>query len=204
MPRVSDAHRVARRAEIIGAALRCFTRAGYQRTSMADIITESGLSAGAIYSYFGGKQQLLVAVADHVLGDRQTALAAGGTFEGARSPGGVAANIMRALAEKLRGIAGDGYAKAILQVWAEATIDPEIRELAHSVIGQLLGAVTDALVACTEADPDVLPAGETDARAWAVGYAPVVLGVVQGFIVQQSLFDDFDVDAYIAAAADTL
>ena len=32
---------------------------------MADIITESGLSAGAIYGYFGGgKQELFVAVAD--------------------------------------------------------------------------------------------------------------------------------------------
>ncbi|WP_054718519.1 TetR/AcrR family transcriptional regulator [Rhodococcus sp. SMB37] len=201
---MSDAHRVARRAEIIGAALRCFTRAGYQRTSMADIITESGLSAGAIYSYFSGKQQLLVAVADHVLGDRQTALATGGALEGAQSPGGIAANIMRTLAENLRSIAGEGYSKAILQVWAEATIDPEIRELAHSVLGRLLGAVTDALVACAESDPDVLPAGEADARAWAVGYAPVVLGVVQGFIVQQSLLDDFDVDAYIATAVGTL
>ncbi len=204
MPRVSEAHRVARRAEIIDAALRCFTRAGYQRTSMADIIAESGLSAGAIYGYFSGKQQLLVAVADHVLSDRHTALTAGGAFAEAKSPGDVAAGIMRTLAEDLHTLAGDDYGRAILQVWAEATIDPEIRELAQSVIGRLLGAVTGALVECAEANPGVLPAGATDLHTWAAGYAPVVLGVVQGFIVQQSLRDDFDVDAYIATAAEML
>ncbi|MCK0091873.1 TetR/AcrR family transcriptional regulator [Rhodococcus sp. F64268] len=204
MPRVSEAHRVARRAEIIDAALRCFTRAGYQRTSMADIIAESGLSAGAIYGYFSGKQQLLVAVADHILSDRHTALDTGGVFAGARSPGDVAVGIIRTLTEDLHTFAGGDYGRAILQVWAEATIDPEIRELAQFVIGRLLGAVTDALVECAEADPDVLPAGVVDSHAWAAGYAPVVLGVVQGFIVQQSLYDDFDGDAYIAAAVEML
>ncbi|HET8994282.1 MAG TPA: helix-turn-helix domain-containing protein [Rhodococcus sp. (in: high G+C Gram-positive bacteria)] len=204
MPRVSEAHRVARRAEIIDAALRCFIRAGYQRTSMADIITESGLSAGAIYGYFGGKQELLVAVADFVLSDRQTTLATGGAFAGAQSPGGIAAGIMRNLAERLHSLAGDDHGTAILQVWAEATIDPEIRDLAHSVIGRLLDSVTAALVAWAESDPDALPAGTTDPQAWAAGYAPVVLGVVQGFIVQQSLLDNFDVDAYIRATAEML
>ncbi|MDQ2744986.1 MAG: TetR/AcrR family transcriptional regulator [Chloroflexota bacterium] len=36
--------------EIAGAALRCFGRWGFQGTSVADIIAESGLSAGAIQS----------------------------------------------------------------------------------------------------------------------------------------------------------
>ncbi len=81
---------------------------------------------------------------------------------GAKSPGDVAAGIMRTLAEDLHTLAGDDYGRAILQVWAEATIDPEIRELAQSVIGRLLGAVTGALVECAEANPGVLPAGATD------------------------------------------
>ena len=49
MPKVSEQHREARRDQIVDAALRCFSRKGFQRTSMADIIAESGLSAGAIY-----------------------------------------------------------------------------------------------------------------------------------------------------------
>ncbi|MFD6893244.1 TetR/AcrR family transcriptional regulator [Rhodococcus sp. NPDC060086] len=201
---MSEAHRVARRAEIIDAALRCFIRAGFQRTSMADIIAESGLSAGAIYSYFDGKQQLLVAVADHVLSDRMTALATGGALAGAQSPGEVAGGIMRVLTESLHSLAGGNYGRAILQVWAEAASDPEIREIADFVIARLLGAVTDALAACAEADPGILPSGVTDPYAWAARYAPVVLGVVQGFIVQQALLDDFDVDTYIAMTVEML
>ena len=49
MPKVSQEHRDARRAQILRAAAACFERKGYQRTTMADIIRESGLSAGAIY-----------------------------------------------------------------------------------------------------------------------------------------------------------
>ena len=76
MPKVTEAHRTARRDEIIGAALRCFAAKGYQRTSMADVIEESGLSAGAIYGYFAGKQELFAAVAGRVLEARQGELEA--------------------------------------------------------------------------------------------------------------------------------
>jgi len=204
VPRVSEAHREARRAEIVSAALRCFTRTGYQRTSMAEIIAESGLSAGAIYGYFSGKQQLLVAVADHVLGDRQTALVSGIASADVHGPGDIAASIMRTITESLQPVVGSEFGTAILQVWAEATVDPEIRDLAHTVLGRLLGVVADALVAWVDADPDARPAGVTDVEAWAAGYAPVVLGVVQGFIVQRSLLDDFDAEAYITAAMEAL
>ena len=49
MPKVTDEYRVARRDEIIDVAIRCFLRQGYARTSVADLVAESGLSAGAIY-----------------------------------------------------------------------------------------------------------------------------------------------------------
>src|SRR6187431_576833 len=70
MPRVSQEYRDARRDEIADAALRCFARTGVQRTSMADIIAESGLAAGAIYGHFASKQELIVDVARRVLGNR--------------------------------------------------------------------------------------------------------------------------------------
>ena len=70
MPKVSDAHRESRRDQITDAALRSFAAKGFQRTSMADIIAESGLSAGAIYGHFESKQQIAYAVAERVLGNR--------------------------------------------------------------------------------------------------------------------------------------
>lgn len=59
MPRLTEATKQARRRQIIDAAFTCFTAKGYTRTSMSDIIKESGLSSGSIYSHFSGKSDIL-------------------------------------------------------------------------------------------------------------------------------------------------
>lgn len=61
MPRLTEATKQARRAQIINAAFTCFTAKGYSNTSMSDIIKESGLSSGSIYSHFSGKGDILYA-----------------------------------------------------------------------------------------------------------------------------------------------
>ncbi len=58
----TDAHIEARRNQILDAAWGCFARDGYHGTSMQDIATEAGLSAGAIYRYFDGKEAVLHAI----------------------------------------------------------------------------------------------------------------------------------------------
>jgi AcrR family transcriptional regulator len=50
--------------EILGAALRCFARAGYDKTKMDDIVHESGLTKGGIYWYFGSKREIFLALFD--------------------------------------------------------------------------------------------------------------------------------------------
>lgn len=60
MPRLTDATKAARRAQIIEAAVACFLKRGYTNTSMSDIIKASGLSSGSIYSHFSGKEDILV------------------------------------------------------------------------------------------------------------------------------------------------
>lgn len=64
MPKVSEAYLEARRQEILDAATRCFARRGVHRATMQDIVAESGLSPGAIYRYFAGKDDLIEAIAD--------------------------------------------------------------------------------------------------------------------------------------------
>lgn len=59
MPRLTDATKAARRAQIIEAAISCFLEKGYTNTSMSDIIKASGLSSGSIYSHFSGKEDIL-------------------------------------------------------------------------------------------------------------------------------------------------
>ena len=60
MPRLTEATKAARRAQIIEAAVSCFLERGYTNTSMSDIIKASGLSSGSIYSHFTGKEDILV------------------------------------------------------------------------------------------------------------------------------------------------
>jgi len=59
MPKVSEQYRRTRREEIARAALRVLERNGVRDTSIADIVTESGLSTGAIYSHFTNKGELV-------------------------------------------------------------------------------------------------------------------------------------------------
>jgi TetR/AcrR family transcriptional regulator, transcriptional repressor of aconitase len=64
MPRVSQNHLEARRQQILDAAIECFSRRGLHPTTMQDIIKESGLSSGAIYTYFASKEELIEAIAE--------------------------------------------------------------------------------------------------------------------------------------------
>jgi AcrR family transcriptional regulator len=50
------------RAQILHAALACFSNKGYHQTSMDDIVAESGLSKGALYWHFKSKQELFVSL----------------------------------------------------------------------------------------------------------------------------------------------
>jgi len=59
MPRVSATHR----QQILDAAQACFRRNGFHMTSMQDVIAEAGLSVGAVYRDFKGKNEIVEAIA---------------------------------------------------------------------------------------------------------------------------------------------
>jgi AcrR family transcriptional regulator len=54
-----------RRDDIIAAAVQLFTRKGYTNTSVGDIGSAMGLTGPAVYRYFEGKEQILVAALDY-------------------------------------------------------------------------------------------------------------------------------------------
>ena len=120
MPKVSQEHRDARRAQILQAAAACFERKGYQRTTMADIIKESGLSAGAIYVYFAGKQDIVRAVAQESVTARVEAITAQ-AGDGALSPGDLVA------AAVASGAAAAPFFAP--ELWSLARRDDKVREL---------------------------------------------------------------------------
>ncbi len=67
MARVSQEHLEARRRQILDGAAVCFARNGFHATSMQDVLKEVDLSAGAVYRYFSGKEELIEAIASEVL-----------------------------------------------------------------------------------------------------------------------------------------
>jgi AcrR family transcriptional regulator len=55
-------------AEIVDAAARLFSEAGFEQTSMARIAHAAGVTPNTIYWYVDDKDALLVAALDHLLG----------------------------------------------------------------------------------------------------------------------------------------
>jgi AcrR family transcriptional regulator len=64
MPRITRARADARRRQILDAALGCFARQGFHKTTMQDVVEHSGLSPGSIYCHFSGKQDIIVALVE--------------------------------------------------------------------------------------------------------------------------------------------
>jgi TetR/AcrR family transcriptional regulator, transcriptional repressor of aconitase len=66
MPRVTAKHEQEVRDRILVAAANVFGTIGYRRSTIADIVKASGLSVGAIYTYFAGKDELFFAVCQYI------------------------------------------------------------------------------------------------------------------------------------------
>src|SRR4051795_10751027 len=64
MPKRSQEHLDARRAQILDGARRTFSRHGYEGATVARLEEEIGLSRGAIFNYFDSKWDLFYALAE--------------------------------------------------------------------------------------------------------------------------------------------
>jgi AcrR family transcriptional regulator len=116
MPRVSEAHLAARRRQIIDAARVCFLRNGFHQTSMQDVIAEAGISVGAVYRYFKGKNDIIDAIAAEY-SDQIGAVLRSTLSEENRS----LADAMTAAVQVIDKNTGpDGPLRIAVQVWAEA------------------------------------------------------------------------------------
>jgi AcrR family transcriptional regulator len=131
-----------RRAQIIQAALTCFTSKGYNNTTMNDIVAESGLSKGALYWYFKSKDELFEAAIMSVFMDvGEQAFAA---LEGCTTT----ADQLRALARVTAGVSSVlvGYFSLFLEFWASS----QRREESAQLWVDMLVQFKDLLVAIIE------------------------------------------------------
>jgi len=126
MPKVSDEHKAARRRQILDAAATCFARDGFHRTSMQDIVRESGISAGLVYRYFEGKDDMIAAIVTEWHEQRQIVLAETAYLDLLRAVGDPDAR------ERMR---------LGVQIWAEAIRSPRVAEVARRTIDEPRAAV---------------------------------------------------------------
>lgn len=63
MPKLSEADKELRRRRVLDGARRCFARHGYEGATVVRLEEEIGLSRGAIFNWFGSKQELFLALA---------------------------------------------------------------------------------------------------------------------------------------------
>ncbi len=61
-PKVSDEYLLARRQQILDAAVNSFSRLGFHETTLEHIREEAGLSRGAVYHYFKSKDEIIAAL----------------------------------------------------------------------------------------------------------------------------------------------
>ena len=139
MPRLTDARKDLRRAQIAEAAVRCFGRNGLERTSIADITAESGLSAGSIYAHYRNKADLVRAAAREVLARRADVL---GEYAARDAPPGPDELLSRLVAA-----IDPAEARVGVQTWAEATTDPAVRDIVLDMTDRMRAMLHDCVTA---------------------------------------------------------
>jgi AcrR family transcriptional regulator len=135
---VSAAHEQEVRDRIVTAAVRVFSDRGFHSSTIADVCRESGLSVGAIYTYFSSKEELFRQSCDLI--------AARGLEELAERLTGASTTAERmTIAIDLYIETIDEYADApgqisLVQAWAEADREPGVREMLAARRERLVGA----------------------------------------------------------------
>ena len=66
MPKVSAEHKAAVRERLLDAAHACLHEKGLEALTTREILDRAGLSAGTLYHYFSGKDDLVMALAERI------------------------------------------------------------------------------------------------------------------------------------------
>jgi TetR/AcrR family transcriptional regulator, transcriptional repressor of aconitase len=193
MPRITDERREARREQVLEAARACLQEHGLEAVSMEMIIARSGLSTGAVYGYFKGKDEIINAV----------------VIDGTAAMGRQLVPILKnpeppplpeLMEELLRTIADFGQHKpggidrllVALHGWSHSQSDPRLKaptRAAYRTQRELLADTVRRWQAAGTLDPGADPDG----------VAQLLQSICLGFVAQRALAGDADVQAHIDA-----
>lgn len=160
MPRVTAAHEQAVRSRIVEAAARVFAVRGYHGATMQEVARESGLSIGAIYTWFRSKDELFLAGCDATNGVAMAELAKR-VVRGRNVVEKLAIAIAFYLDAVDDPVGGPGMGSVLVAQWARAEFDADVRAMlrrrreALGMAGQLLvreGVATGELPAWVDVE----------------------------------------------------
>jgi AcrR family transcriptional regulator len=193
MPRITDERRAARREQVLEAARACLQEHGLEAVSMEMIIARSGLSTGAVYGYFKGKDDIISAVVTE------------GTAAMGRQLAPVLKNpdpppLPEFMEQLLRTIADFGQDKhdgidrllVALHGWSHSQSDPGLQaatRAAYRSQRELLASTVRRWQATGTLDPGADPEG----------VAQLLQSIILGFAAQRALAGDAGVHAHASA-----
>jgi TetR/AcrR family transcriptional repressor of uid operon len=145
MPQVPLDPSLDRRTQILEAAIVCFAKRGFHQTSMHDVSAEAGISVGLIYRYFANKEAVISAMAERHKQEIHDLL------ERARQ----AASLFESLEILFTAHCSESSPKVlsafVVDLYAEASRNPEIADLVRDVLETSMDGVTDLIARSPEA-----------------------------------------------------
>ncbi|MEV0637622.1 TetR/AcrR family transcriptional regulator [Streptomyces sp. NPDC050619] len=190
MARVSQEHLDARRRQILDGAALCFARNGFHATSMQDVLKEVDLSAGAVYRYFSGKEELIAAIVGEVLGEVREAFEEAAKQHPPQPPDLLVGAVLNRTFGLRASLTVDGepaFPRLVIQAWGETLRNPELA----TVLREAYSSVGEAWERVVEAYQD---AGMMRADVPAEHVARTMVAMVQGFVAQQPLLGQAPVE----------
>lgn len=184
MARVSQEHLDARRRQILDGAAICFARNGFHATSMQDVLKEVDLSAGAVYRYFKGKEELIGAIVAEVLESVRTAFEEAARQSPPPPPDELVAAVLGRTLAARESLVVDGqpaFPRLVIQVWTETLRNGELAAVLREGYGSVRAAWSEIVEGYQEAGMM-----RTDVEPDHV--ARTMIAAVLGFVAQQSLF----------------
>lgn len=188
MPKVTQSHRDARRAQILDAALLCFARSGFHQTTMQEIVHQAELSPGAIYLYFSSKEEMIAALADERHTQEQKVIAQA-------CEGDEIQATLRLLTQEFLGKLQTPEERVRrrlgIQIWAEALNNDRMLALMRRGVDEPRKLLAEMIRSAqrrgdfpANLDPDAL--------------ARIMIALFQGFILQQAWDEQLSVEPYVA------